>query len=496
MKKVKNTDMKHDRTFILDSMPVNKAIRMLAIPTMVAMLIQVIYNMTDTFFIGKLNDPNMIAAISLSMPIFMIIQAFGNIFAIGGASVISRFLGEGEKETASKAGSIAFWSSFVTCTIVSIIGFFFMEPILIFCGASANTIGFAKGYLSIMLIGSPFIGMQMAMGGLLRSEGATKESMIGMMAGSIINIALDPIFILLLNMGVAGAALATTIGNICGFMYYISFYFKKRGVISISPKLFSFDKKIYTGIFKIGIPASIGMVLMSIGFAISNMFAASFGDEVIAASGVVMRSTNISVMLAIGLAQGCQPLMGYSYGAKNYKRLFETVKKAITAGTIICTVFAVVFFVFADTTIRIFINDPVVIDLGVKIIRVFVLSMPFLGLQMVLMTMFQSLGKTVESLVVSLGRQGLFFIPALIIFSSLWGFEGFIFAQPIADIATTILSLSLFFFMRKKLHMTSNDIIEDDLVVNVNDNNLDNINDHVTEKNTSPKPGVLLEGNE
>ncbi|SNS93205.1 putative efflux protein, MATE family [Anaerovirgula multivorans] len=453
-------NIQQDRMVILESMPVNKAIWALAIPTMVAMLIQVVYNMTDTFFIGKLNDPNMVAAISISMPIFMIIQAFGNVFAIGGASLISRLLGKGEKENASQVGSISFWSALTVCTIVSIIGLLFIEPILMFCGASENTIGYGKSYLMIMLLGSPFIGMQMALGGLLRSEGATKESMIGMITGSILNIVLDPIFILLLNLGVAGAALATTIGNIVGFTYYIVFYLKKRGIISISYRHFTFNKEIFAGIFKIGIPASVGMVLMSIGMAVSNIFAAGFGDDVVAANGVAMRVTSITIMLTIGLAQGCQPLMGYSYGAKKHSRLMETIKRAIIVGTIMCTAFAIIFFIFADTWIKVFINDAKVISLGVQIIRVLILSMPLLAVQMVLMTMFQSLGKSVESLIISLGRQGIFYIPALIIFSSLWGFNGFIFALPAADFATTLLSLTLFFSMRKKLHISSKGMLE------------------------------------
>ncbi|KPU42733.1 multidrug export protein MepA [Oxobacter pfennigii] len=458
MNEEKRMNPKQERTLIMESMPVNKAIWTLAIPTMIASLIQVIYNMTDTFFIGKLNNPNMIAAISLTMPIFMIVQAFGNVFAIGGASLISRLLGKGEKENASQAGAVAFWSALCLCIIMSSIGFIFVEPILKFCGASSNTIVFAKEYLVIMLFGGPFIGMQMALGGLLRSEGATRESMIGMMTGAILNMVLDPIFILVLNTGVAGAAYATVIGNIFGFAYYIAFYIKKRSMISISPKYFSFNSKVYGEIFKIGIPASIGMILMSIGFTISNVFAASFGDDVVAANGVINRVTSISIMLTMALAQGCQPLMGYSYGARKYDRLLETIKRALVIGTIMSTSFAILFFIFSSVWIRVFINDAVVIDLGVRIIRAFVWAMPFLGIQMILMTMFQALGKTVESLIISLGRQGLFFIPALIILSSLWGFDGFIYAQPSSDILTTILSLTLFLAMRKKLHITSKEV--------------------------------------
>lgn len=439
-----------DRTYILDSMPVYKAIWTLAIPTMMAMLVQVIYNMTDTFFIGKLNQPYMVAAISISMPIFMLIQGFGNIFAVGGASLISRLLGKGDRAGASRAGAVAFWSAAVVCTIVSIIGLIFIEPILMSAGASENTIGFGKSYLFIMLLGSPFIGLKMALAGLLRSEGATREAMIGMASGSLLNIILDPIFIFPLKMDVAGAAIATVIGNIVGFLYCLSFYTRKRGVVSISWKHFRFDREAYSEILKIGIPASIGMILTSTGFAIGNVFAAGFGDDVVAANGVAKRISNITVMLAMGMGHGCQPLMGFSYGAKKYNRLQETIKKAILSGTIMCTAFAILFYTFSDFWIKVFINDPIVIELGAKIIRSFALGMPVLAAQFLLMSMFQALGKGAQSLVIAVSRQGLFYVPFLAIFSSTWGFNGFIRALPASDAATTLLSVILFLFLIKE----------------------------------------------
>ena len=445
-------EKKQERTHILDTMPVYRAIWTLAIPTMMAMLVQVIYNMTDTFFIGKLNEPNMVAAIAISMPIFMMIQAFGNIFAVGGASLISRLLGQGERDGASRAGAVAFWSAAAVCTAVSIIGLIFIKPVLMSAGASVNTFDFGKRYLSIMLIGSPFIGLKMAMAGLLRSEGATKEAMIGMVSGSLLNIVLDPIFIFLLKMDVAGAAIATVIGNIVGFSYCLSFYTRKKGLVSISWSHFRFDRKVYAEIFKIGIPASIAMLLTSTGFAINNVYAVGFGDEVVAANGLARRISNITVMLSMGLGQGCQPLMGYSYGAKNYKRLLETIKKSVFSGTIMCTAFGLLFFLFSDFWIRVFINDPTVVELGAIIMKRFAFGMPVLAVQMLLMSMFQALGKGVQSLVISLGRQGFFYIPFLSIFSSLWGFDGFVWTLPAADISTTLLSLFLFLFLRQQLH--------------------------------------------
>lgn len=441
---------KQNRLDVLDSMPVNRAIWTLALPTIAAMLVQVIYNMADTFFIGKLNNPDMVAAVSIAFPIFMILQAFGNVFAIGGASLISRLLGKGLTGDASRAGSISFWSALAVCTGVAVAGLVFVEPILAFCGASTDTMGFAKSYMVIILLGSPLIGMQMALSGLLRSEGATREAMVGMMAGSILNIILDPIFILWLGMGVAGAAVATVIGNMVGFGYYMAFYLCKRGVISLSPRLFRLEAAVYKEILKIGIPASIGMILMGIGFAWANVFAAGFGDDVVAANGVVMRVTGVAVMLTMGLAFGCQPLMGYSYGARKYDRLTATIKRAMVIGTVICTGFAVLYFVFADLWIMAFINDAGVIGLGAVILRAHALAIPMLGVEMILVVMFQSLGKAMESLVLSVGRQGLFFVPALYALSLTWGFHGFIFALPAADVATTLLAVALFLLMRKE----------------------------------------------
>ncbi len=449
-----------NRIYILESMPVYRAIRNLAIPTMAAMLVQVIYNMTDIFFIGKLNNPHMVAAVALSIPIFVMVQGFGNILAVGGASLISRLLGKGDRDSASRTGAVAFWSALAVCTAVSLAGFIFIKPILLSCGASVNTFGLGKSYLSIMLMGTPVIGLNMTLAGLLRSEGATREAMFGMVSGNVLNIILDPIFIFLFKMDVAGAAIATVIGNVFGFLYYLSFYLKKKGLVSISWRHFRFEWKIYAEILKIGVPASLGMILSSAGFAVANAYAAGFGDDVVAANGLAMRITNITFFLSLGMGLGCQPLMGFSYGAQNYARLTETIKKSILIGTLLCTTLGVLFYSFSDFWIRIFINDPAIIKLGAKIIKSLALSMPVLGAQMILMSMFQSLGKSVQSLAISLGRQGLFYIPALSIFSSLWGFDGFIRTLPASDVATMLLSLILYLFLQREVQIAAGHLTE------------------------------------
>ena len=447
----KNEAKKLERTKFLESAPVKTAILKLSIPTMMAMLLQVIYNMTDTFFIGKLNNPDMVAAIALCMPIVMGIQAFGNIFAIGGASLISRLLGEGQREKTNHTAAISFWSSSVMSVFITVLLYIFKEPILIICGASENTLSWCIRYMDIMLIGGAAMGLQMTLAGLLRSEGATTESMIGMISGSVLNIILDPVFILLLGMNVSGAALATTLGNLVGFSYFIIFYIRKKGIISIAPKHFLFKSYYFINIFKIGVPASLDMILMSLGMSVANSIAASFSDILLAAFGVNFRLLSVGIMLAAGMGHGCQPLMGYSYGCGNNTRLLQTIRYALLYTLSLGIFFSITFFAFSHGLIRAFINDADVIRTGAKFMRIMAIALPFIGPQMILRTLFQALGKSIEALVLSLGRQGLFFIPAILILSKLYGENGFMLAVPITDIFTTVLAALLLLFMRKHL---------------------------------------------
>ena len=455
----KNKDSK-DRIQIMESMPIRKAIWQLSVPTMIAMLIQVVYNMTDTFFIGKLNNPDMVAAIAICMPIVMAIQAFGNIFAMGGASLISRLLGEGRRENANHAAAISFWAAAVICVTTTVVLYLNMEAVLRVCGASDDTLIWCQRYMTVMLTGGAFMGLQMTMAGLLRSEGATTSSMIGMVSGSVLNMVLDPVFIFLFRMDIAGAALATAIGNLAGFSYYVVYYLRKKSVISISPRNLVFKKFYFTNIFKIGIPASLDNILMSGGMAVANVIAAGFSDNVVAANAICMRLTSMGIMLTIGMAQGCQPLMGYSYGSQNIKRLLETVKNAVLNATLICGAIAILLFIFASTWIELFIIDKDVVAIGTKFMRLMVIAMPFMGVQLIFRTLFQSIGHSIEALILTLGRQGLFFIPAMLIFSTLWGETGFMLSMPSADMLTTVLAALLFVFLRKRLRLKQEEWLE------------------------------------
>ncbi|AWW25600.1 MATE family efflux transporter [Acetobacterium carbinolicum] len=457
--------MKND---LFEKYPIPKAVLTLAIPTMLSMLVTIIYNMADTFFVGQTGDANQVAAVSLTMPIFFLLMAFGNIFGIGGGSYISRLLGERKISDIKHTSAFSFYGS-ITLGLIGMAAFLlFMDPVLRIAGASDNTIGFAKGYLTIIAYGAVAICLQNSLAQIVRSVGAAKESMIGMMIGTVINIILDPIMILSLNMGVVGAAWATIIGNACAVIYFIYYIFKHSDVLSIAPGDFRMEGAIAKNTFAIGLPASINNILMSFSMMILNNFASSYGDIVIAAFGVSSRVFSIVVMLALGLAMGIQPFIGYNYAQQNYKRMNDAIKFAAVIGMIMGAVVMVVTMIFNTEIVSFFINDPAVVEIGAYILVIQMLVSPFLGLQFIVTTVYQSLGKAIPSLILTVSRQGLAFIPILIIGSALFQLQGVIWAQPLADVFSIILAVSMYIVTYRKLQASKKEPVtlamEDGLV--------------------------------
>jgi multidrug efflux pump len=436
--------MEHKRIHILGEMPVNKAIYKLAIPTMLGMIVMIFYHLTDTFFIGKLNDPNQVAALAIAMPIFMTFIAFGGLFGNGGASYLSRLLGKKDYDNASRTASTAFFTCGIFAIIITFVGIALLPGVLRIVGSSDNTFSYAYSYTAIIIWGNILIMLNFAMGQLLRAEGAAKEAMIGMFIGTGVNIILDPLFILTLHMGVTGAAVATLIGNAVGLVYYIMFHVRKKSFIAISIKRFSLSWKIHAEILKVGIPTSLNQILMSASFAFINSIAVTYGDIVVAAMGVDMRITTIPIMLLIGMATGIQPLIGYSYGARNTRRLKDTMRGGIILGTSIALFCAIIFIIFPKQLIITFINNVEVINIGAKIMFALAVGLPFIGIHIVFMISLQAMGKGLPSLIISQSRQGLIFIPTILILNGLFGFDGFIYAQSATDFFTVILSFLMF----------------------------------------------------
>lgn len=440
--------MKND-VFVKYSVP--RAVATLAIPTMLSMLITIFYNMADTLFVGKTGDPNQVAAVSLATPVFLIIMAVGNIFGIGGSAFISRSLGEGKEEKVKQISSFCFYGCIGAGIIMMVLFLVGMPVILQLVGAKAETIDFTRDYLTYIAYGAVFVVIANAFGNVVRGEGAAKASMIGMMLGTVVNIILDPIMILAMNMGVAGAAIATIIGNICSTVFYIYYLTRKTQILSISPKHFKAGAGIMGGVFAIGIPACLNNVLMSTSNIILNNFLIEYGNNAVAGMGVAMKANIMVVLLQLGLGMGIQPLVGYAYGAGDHKKLVKITKFAIMCQIIIGTLLTVIYLLFTQQIVETFIDNQEVVDFGVNMLRALMISGPFIGIMFVFSFSFQAMGKAVPALVLSISRQGLVFLPVLIISSKLFGLDGLVFSQPIADIFSLFISLAMFVVISKNM---------------------------------------------
>ena len=325
--------------------------------------------------------------------------------------------------------------------IVAIFSVLGMEVILRLIGASENTIGFARKYLLIISIGAPTILFSTAFANILRGEGAARESMVGNLLGTIVNIVLDPVMILMLGWGVTGAALATIIGNIAACLFYLQYFLRKKSTLTISLKYFKIGGGIARGVVAIGIPASLNNILMSFANIVLNQALVGYGDTPVAAMGVAMKSNMLVVLLQIGLCVGIQPLIGYNYGAGNKKRLMQVFKFTGIVSVVMGTILTLLMMAARKTLVQVFINDAQVIAYGIQMVIALQLSAPFLGILFLCINTIQGMGKAIPSLVLTVCRQGLIFIPLIFILNHMFGLEGVIYAQPAADYLSIVVAI-------------------------------------------------------
>lgn len=437
----------------MEKMSPKKAVLKLAIPTMLGVIVQLIYNLTDTFFVGKTNDPDQVAALSIVLPIFLIIQACGTTLAIGGGSYLSILLGKKDQKKANEVINTSIALTIILGAVLTLIFVIFTHHIISTIGTSVGTYVYTKDYYQIIVSFSILLAIQVTMCGLIRSEGSTGKSMIGVILGNVVNIILDPIFIFTFGMGVKGAAWATVIGNLIGVIYYVVYYINKKSMFTLGFKYIKISAENMKNMFKIGVPAALNQFIMSASFIIVNIVAVKYGDNIVAAEGIYLRIGSVIALLTMGLAQGSQPFAGYNYGAGKYDRFTECFKTTILYGTIISIFFTIIIAIFPQYLFKAFIDDIEVIDIGVRMLRTFAICTPFFGLQMSIMTMFQSIGKAPQALFLGLSRQCIWFIPLLFILDNIFGLSGFIFAQPVSDIITTGVSVILLLFLKKELNL-------------------------------------------
>lgn len=436
---------------IFSTAPVPFAVIKNALPAMLAMLMVLVYNLADTFFVGQTNNPLQISAVSLATPVFLFFTAFGAMFGIGGTSVISRALGEGREEYARKVCAFCMWACIIVGLLMSACFLIFMTPLLELVGASADTWEMTRKYLTIVAFCGPFALIANCFNNVIRAEGRSKQAMMGQMMGNLLNVVLDPIFILFLGLGVTGAAIATVIGNVFAAGYYISYFLSGKSSLTISPKVLWKDEKVLWPVLAVGIPASLGAVLMSVSNIVVNSRLSSYGDLVVAGFGVASKVSMITGMICIGLGQGVQPLLGYCYGAKLKERFHEIMKFSLVVGFLLSLVMTILCFVFTDSIVSAFVTDAEAFTYGRQFVRILLTTSFLFGVYYVLLNAIQAIGAGKEALVMNISRQGIIFIPAVFISEIIVGMNGVIWAQPIADIVSLVLVLILYFRSIRKL---------------------------------------------
>jgi len=436
---------------LLGSAPISKALLAMGLPTMIGMMVNALYNLVDAYFVGGLGTSQM-GAISVAFPLGQVVVGLGLLFGNGAASYISRLLGRGEKETASKVSSTALYSSIFVGAVIIICTIIFLKPILKLLGATESILPYAVTYASIYVISSIFNVFNVTMNNIVTSEGAAKTTMFALLAGAILNVILDPIFIYVLDLGVAGAAIATAISQIVSTLVYLSYILRKKSVFSFSIKECCFSKEIMSEILKIGIPTLVFQLLTSLSITLINIQAKEYGDSVIAGMGAVTRIISMGSLMVFGFIKGFQPIAGYSYGAKKYERLHEAIKISIIWSTIFCAIFGLVMALFSTTIISQFTKDDIeMINVGQKALRVNGFSFLLFGFYTVYSSLFLALGKGKEGFILGACRQGICFVPIILSLPMIWGINGILYAQPISDVISAIIAVFMAVYLHKGL---------------------------------------------
>ena len=377
-------------------------------------------------------------AISVVFPVGQILSGLGLLFGGGASSYISRLLGADDRKQANHVASTALYSSLCIGIITTIIIEVFMNNILLVLGATETILPYAREYTIIFALGATFTIISTTLNNVLTSEGAAKLSMIAMLSGAALNVILDPLLIYTLQMGIVGAAVATVASQAITTLIYIIYLLTGKSVFTFSPKCFRMEGKIFGQIFKVGVPNLIFQLFTSLAMWLTTKTAQNYGDAAIAAMGVVTRIMAMGTLAVFGFMKGFQPIAGYNYGAKQYKRLWEAVKVTAKWSTLFCGVMTIILFLFPQGILSLFSNDISVLQTGAYALRVNSILFVFFGIGTEYALLYLALGKSLGGLILSIGRQGLFFVPVILLLPHYIGLNGVIFAQPIADVFTLI----------------------------------------------------------
>ena len=436
---------------LLGNAPIPKALVSLGIPIMIGMLINALYNLVDAYFVGGLGESPM-GAISIVFPLGQVVVGLGLMFGNGAASYLSRLLGSGDKKTANIVASTALYSSVLIGAVLIIFSTIFLKPILTSLGATETIMPYALTYARIYVISCIFNVFNVTMNNIVASEGAAKTTMCALLLGAVINIGLDPLFIYTFDMGVAGAAIATAISQFVSTLVYLTYILRKKSAFTFSIKDFIPTQQTFVEILKIGIPTLTFQLLTSLSIALINRASSTYGDVVIAGMGAVTRVTSMGTLVVFGFLKGFQPIAGFSYGAKNFKRLRESIKISILWSTIFCVAVGLLMVVFSTQIISQFANgNGEMISVGQKSLAGNGLSFFLFGFYTVYSSLFLALGKGTAGFFLGACRQGICFVPIIFLLPAIWGLSGILYAQPIADIISAIITVFMAFDLHRKL---------------------------------------------
>ena len=435
----------------MGTMKVSSAVAKMAIPSVISSLVTVLYNMADTFFVGQTGDALQVAAVSLTNPIFILFMAFANMFGMGGSAAASMALGQKNERRVRQVSSFVTYASLIVGVFFAVVLLVFTGPILSLFGADAQTYEYARGYTIYVAVGAPLIIWSAAASFVVRAEGASREAMIGSMIGTIANIVLDPLFIFGFGMGAAGAAIATTIGNVMASAYYLWYFLRKSVSMSLSPRDFNCGDGILKGVCSTGLPTAIFSALMSVSTIVLNQILVAYGNDPVAAIGIVFKANMFITFLQMGLANGVQPLLGYSYGAGSTARFREVESFTKKCCVVVGVAVTVLFFVAREPIIRLFISDSDVVRYGVEMLVAYMVSGPFIGILFVNMNCMQSVEHALPATILSVMRQGVLLIPLLYLLQAVAGLNGVIYGQAITDYIAVLLSIIIWRKIRKSL---------------------------------------------
>ncbi len=432
-----------------------------SIPALIAMMMVMVYNLADTFFLGLTHNDLQVTAVSFATPLFMIFMSLGTLFGVGGTSVISRALGEGNTEYAKKACSFCMWACVAVGAVITAILWIFLDDVTVMLGASENSVGLTKDYLRIAIGCGVFSMISNCFSSVVRTEGEAMKAMTGTLIGNLLNMILDPIFILGFKWGVVGAAVATVIGNIVAACYYLLYFIKGKSALSISPKYFSMKNKILTGVLSVGISASLANLLVSVSSIVVNSQLSKYsdGDMLVAGYGVTAKVIMIVTLIGIGIGSGVQPFLGYCYGAKEKERLTKGIRFSAMFGLVFCLVISSLCYIFAEPIVKVFLTDITALDSGVHFTRILMSTAWLIGAFAICQNTLQAVGAATPALLASIFRQGIIFIPAVFIMKSIIGVDGLIWAQPVADVLSLVIVIFMLWRKIKKTDFTKKEAV-------------------------------------